>query len=83
MTKQEVAFQAFKAYLFKARISHVIGIMRLQDAIRTKYQKDVFLRDPWSIKKINDEEAEMVIAVVDSLDVSSITKKVQDQLGLS
>lgn len=83
MTKQEQAFKAFTAYLRKARISHVIGIMRLQDAIRTQYQKDVFLRDPWSIKKLSDAEADMVIAVVDSLDGSSITERVQDQLGLS
>jgi len=83
MTKQQQAFKAFTAYLRKARLSHVIGIMRLQDAIRTQYQKDVFLRDPWSIKKLTDAEADVVILVVNSLDCSSITERVQDQLGLS
>jgi hypothetical protein len=82
MTKQDQAFEAFMAYLRKAKISHMIGIMRLQDAIRNEHEQHVFLRDPWSIKELTDAEAEMVISVIEKLDISSPSEQVQTGLGL-
>jgi hypothetical protein len=82
MTKQDQAFKAFMAYMRKAGIGHIIGIMRLRDAIRTKYQKDIYLRDPISIEELNDEDAGIVISVIDSLEVSSPSAIIQKEVGL-
>lgn len=84
MNKQEQAYQAFRAYLRKARASDFFGIMQLQDAIRRKYGVDIFLRDIYSVKELPDDQAEMVINICPELEIDdvSLTERVNRALGL-
>ncbi len=84
MSKQEQAYQAFRAYLRKARASDYIGIMQLQDAIRRKYGVDVLLRDIYSVRELPDDEAEMVISICPELEIDddSLAERVNRALGL-
>lgn len=84
MSKQEQAYQAFRDYLRKARVSDYMGIMQLQDAIRREYQIDIFLRDIYSVRELPDSEAELVISICPNLEIDdvSLTERVHRALGL-
>ncbi|HNS95947.1 MAG TPA: hypothetical protein PKL73_03280, partial [Polyangiaceae bacterium] len=65
MSKQELAYAKFVEYFCKAGISHIVGAMRLYDTMRRKYDKDIYFHTSLSAKKLSDEDAELVIKVID------------------
>lgn len=81
MSKQEQAFAKFMEYLREADISHMVGIMRLYDAMLRLHNRDICFHSPLSIKKLSDEDAELAIAVIDKLERTSLSKRLQEMLG--
>ncbi len=81
MSKQEQAFIKFMEYLREANISHMVGIMRLYDVMLRLYDRDICFHSPLSIKKLSDEDAELVLAAIDKLDRTSLSKRLQEMLG--
>ena len=80
-TKQEQAFTKFIEYLREANISHMVGIMRLYDAMLRLYNRDICFHSPLVIKNLNDEDAELVIKALEELVRSSLSESPQEMLG--
>ncbi len=81
MSKQEQAYAKFVEYFCKANISHIVGAFRLYDVIRWRYDKDIYLHSSLSAKNLSDEDAELVINVIDELDRTSLTELLREALG--